>query len=117
MKTRKMTPLSLMVLLTVSGFLVTVAGAADFNGSADNYLDSLGYYYAMTGGKFPNGQIVNGDNASGGTMRFLLDEPLWGPYPLNVWNKDDWFPQNAGLALTMEARGLHHLRQLQQRYR
>lgn len=75
---------------------------ANMDGQPDNQRDDLGYYYAITGGKFPNGQTVNGDNASGGTMRFLLDDPAWGSYPLGQWNKDDWFTQNAGLALTMK---------------
>jgi hypothetical protein len=33
-------------------------------------------------------------------MRFVLDDPSWG-YPIDSWQKDDWFTQNAGLALTM----------------
>ena len=79
----------------------TVTRAAEFNGAADYERDDLGYYYVITGGKFPTGNIPNGDNASGGTFRFINDEPAWG-YPINVWNKDDWFPENASLALTMK---------------
>ena len=71
----------------------------EFNGQADNTLDIQ--YAAITGGLFPTGDIPNGDNASGGTFRYLLDEPLWGGYPLGQWNKDDWFPANAGLAMTL----------------
>ncbi len=67
----------------------------------DNQRDDLGYYYVITGGKFPTGTVPNGDNASGGTFRFLLDDPAWGGYPLGQWNKDDWFPSNASIALTL----------------
>ena len=82
-------------MVFVVTFIYTMTSwAADFDGQGDNQLDSLGYYYAMTGGKFPNGQTVNGDNASGGTFRYLLDDPAWG-YPIQVWNKDDWFQENA----------------------
>ena len=77
---------------------------AVLDGQADNQLDSLGYYYAITGGKFPNGQTVTGESASGGTFRYLVDDPDWG-YPTGVWNKDGWFPENAGLALTMKNQG------------
>jgi hypothetical protein len=79
------------------------AGAApfDFNGAPDNQTDAHGYYYAITGGKFPTGNIPNGDNASGGTFRRIWDDPYWGP-TTGVWKKDDWFPQNAGLALTIK---------------
>jgi hypothetical protein len=78
---------------------------AEINGHADYEIDSLGYYYALTGGKFPNGQTYNGDNASGGTLRYLVDDPGWGTYPQGVWNKDDWFTENSGLALTMKNGG------------
>jgi hypothetical protein len=88
------------VFVTVLLFAL-VGWAADFDGQADNQIDSLGWYYAITGGRFPNGQTYNGDNASGGTFRFLLDDPAWG-YPIQNWRKDDWFPENAGLALTMK---------------
>jgi hypothetical protein len=88
------------VFVTVLLFAL-VSWAADFDGQADNQIDSLGWYYAITGGRFPNGQTYNGDNASGGTFRFLLDDPAWG-YPIQNWRKDDWFPENAGLALTMK---------------
>ncbi len=97
----------LLIICAVIGsilLLVTVTKAAEFNGVADNERDDLGYYYVITGGKFPTGNIPNGDNASGGTLRFINDEPAWG-YPINVWNKDDWFPQNASLALTFKNGG------------
>ena len=81
--------------------MMACASFALLNGEADNQRGDLGYYYAITGGKFPNGQTVNGDNASGGTFRFFLDAAYWG-YPLGQWHKDDWFPENAGLALTMK---------------
>ena len=97
---------SSVLAVFVSALIFSSAGyAADFDGQADNQLDSLGYYYAITGGKFPNGQTVNGDNASGGTFRWLSDDPAWGYPPIYVWHKDDWFPENAGLALTMKNEG------------
>lgn len=70
----------------------------------DHQRDDLGYYYVITGGKFPTGTVPNGDNASGGTFRFFLDDPAWG-YPLLQWNKDDWFTQNASIALTLRYAG------------
>jgi len=42
-----------------------------FNGQGDNQTDALGYYYAVSGGLFPTGTTPNGDNASGGTFRYL----------------------------------------------
>lgn len=89
-----------LTLLTLSASSHAVP--FDFNGSADNTIGS--YYYAVTGGKFPTGNVPNGDNASGGTFRFLTDEPAWG-YPIQQWRKDDWFTENAGLALTLKAGG------------
>jgi hypothetical protein len=80
-------------------------GANPFNGAPDYQVDALGYYYAITGGKFPTGTTPNGDNASGGTFRFLLDDPAWGAYPLDQWNKDDWFPINASIGLTLKNAG------------
>lgn len=82
--------------------LVSAASAnSAFDSQSDNETDQYGYYYAMTGGKFPTGTTPNGDNASGGTFRFLLDSPVWGSYTLGQWNKDDWFESNASLALTL----------------
>lgn len=96
-------PRVFIVAFTTGLLALLMAGSNHypFNGSADNPTDEDGYYYALTGGKFPTGDIPNGDNASGGTFRFILDDSSWGGYPLNVWNKDDWFPENAGLALTL----------------
>ena len=100
----------LLTICTVIGsilLLVTVTKAAEFNGAADNERDDLGYYYVITGGKFPTGNIPNGDNASGGTFRWLSDDPSWGAWslPIDVWHKDGWFPQNASLALTFKNGG------------
>lgn len=92
---------------------ITLASAADanaalFNGVSDNAMSSLGYYYAMTGGKFPTGNIPNGDNGStlnGGTFRFVTDDPVAWSRPVaqsGVWQKDDWFPENAGFAVTLK---------------
>jgi hypothetical protein len=87
----------------VAACLATAAnGAVVFNGAGENQTDAHGYYYVISGGKFQPGQTVNGDNASGGTMRYLVDDPAWGPYPLGTWQKDDWFPANAGFALTLK---------------
>ena len=77
----------------------------DLDGVADNERDDLDYFYVVTGGKFPTGNMPNGDNASGGTFRYLVDDPGWG-YPTGAWRRDDWFPQNAGLALTLRNGGV-----------
>ena len=79
--------------------------AAPFDGVSDNQIDSLGYYYMITGGKFPTGTTPNGDNASGGTFRFVTDDPAIWSRPIaqsGVWQKDDWFPENAGFAVTLK---------------
>jgi hypothetical protein len=84
--------------------LVFAAGygeAAIFNGVGDNETDQYGYYYAINGGLFPTGNVPNGDNASGGTFRFLTDDMAWGQ-PIDVWQKDDWYQQNGSLALTLK---------------
>jgi hypothetical protein len=80
------------------------AGSSVFNGAGDNEIDYYGYYYIVTGGQFPTGNIPNGDNASGGTFRYLTDDPAWG-YSIDTWHKDDWFPQNASFALTLKNGG------------
>ncbi len=80
-----------------------LASAELFNGHADYEIDSHGYYYIITGGQFPTGNIPNGDNASGGTFRYITDDPGWGSYTLDTWHKDDWFTQNAGFALTLKS--------------
>ena len=82
--------------------VTAVAGAdATFDGQADIQTGSFGYYYGITGGKFPTGTTPNGDNASGGTFRRIWDDPYWGA-STGTWTKDDWFPENAGLALTLK---------------
>ncbi len=73
-----------------------------FNQLGDHETDAFGWYYAVVGGVFPPGHTLNGDNASGGTMRYLLDDSIWGAYPLDTWNKDDWFSDNSSLALTLK---------------
>jgi hypothetical protein len=85
--------------------LTAAASAGGFNQVAEYQESQFGYYYAMTGGKFVNGQTVNGLKASGGAMAYLLDCPDWGSYPMDQWNKDGWFAQTAGLALTMKHSG------------
>jgi hypothetical protein len=103
---------SLSIFTTIILLCSTFASAAPFDQKADNQRDDLGYYYVITGGKFPNGQTVNGQKTSGGSMAFILDAPDWntwyGPsstYDMNYWHKDGWFPQTAGLALTMRNGG------------
>ena len=96
------------VTMIFGAFLVLAIPAQaffEFNGHGDDQTDALGYYYIITGGKFPTGNIPNGDNASGGTFRFLADDPAWG-HPIDTWLKDDWFPDNAGFALTMKNAGV-----------
>ena len=99
---------NVIVVCAMIGLMVTLPIEAEggaFDGVADNGVDDLGYYYAMTGGKFPTGTTPNGDNASGGTFRFVTDDPaVWGrPVAQSgVWQKDDWFPENAGLAITLK---------------
>jgi hypothetical protein len=87
-------------VLLCSGFAMAEFG---FDQHADYSLDSFGYYYGITGGLFPTGNSPNGDNASGGTFRWISDDPTWGSsyQPYDQWHKDDWFPENAGLALTL----------------
>lgn len=82
--------------------LTATAAPFDFDGAPDNQQD--GYYYAITGGKFPTGNQPNGDNASGGTFRRIWDDPYWGA-ATGQWTKDDWFVENAGLALTLRSGG------------
>jgi hypothetical protein len=83
--------------------LTATAYADTFNGVSDFGTDEHGYYYAITGGKFPTGTIPNGDNGSGGTMRYITDSPDWPGNPaLDVWHKDDWFASNAGIAVTLK---------------
>ncbi|MCP4248712.1 MAG: hypothetical protein GY778_16835 [bacterium] len=93
------------VLMTIFAITAVNSANADFNGHSENTTDAHGYYYAMTGGKFPTGTTPNGDNASGGTFRFVTDDPVaWGR-PIaqsGVWQKDDWFPENAGFAVTLK---------------
>lgn len=88
--------------------ITTSTYAAAFNGVSDYQVDSLGYYYMMTGGKFPTGNVPNGNNGSspnGGTFRFVSDNPVdWGrnAAEAGIWQKDDWFPENASFAVTLK---------------
>ena len=95
-----------MIALAVAGFVVVPAWAdATLNGHGEYQEDQYGYYYAITGGKFPNGQTVTGKKNTGGSMRFLLDDPIWQSwgynYAIDTWHTDGWFAQTAGVALTM----------------
>ena len=78
--------------------VIMVTGVAR---AAINEIDQYGYYYQVTGGLFPTGTTPNGDNASGGTFRFLSGDPFWG-LPTGTWQKDDWYPSNASIALTLK---------------
>jgi hypothetical protein len=87
--------------------LCVAPGAASasttFNGQGENQTASLGYYYAVAGGKFVNGQTADG-TANGRTIRFIQDEPDWGraPSELDQWQKDSFFSDTAGVALTLK---------------
>lgn len=94
--------MSKMSFNTVAAMTLLSAGGAfagAFNGQPDNQRDDAGYYYAVTGGKFVNGQTADG-TANGRTIRLLSDDPYWGQ-PLDVWQKDSFFNDTAGVALTM----------------
>lgn len=98
------------MILAAAGMVlaVSVTAMADMNGHIDYSTDSYGRYYQITGGKFVNGQTFNGDNASGGVFRFIHDgdpHPFGHADAFQAWHRDDWFPQNAGLALTMKSQG------------
>jgi hypothetical protein len=95
----------LTAVALIGMFHASVACAAVFNGVSDHATGDFGYYYAITGGKFPTGTTPNGDNASGGTMRFISDDPaIWGRNvsESGLWQKDDWFTQTAGIAVTLK---------------
>ncbi|MGC9455555.1 MAG: PEP-CTERM sorting domain-containing protein [Phycisphaerae bacterium] len=80
---------------------------AAMNGSVDYSTDHFGRYYQITGSQFVNGQTYNGNNGSGGVFRFIHDDPD-STYTdaFQNWRRDDWFPENAGLALTMRNDGV-----------
>lgn len=94
----------------VAGYLLVLmlavpnTNAAPFNGAGDYQTDTLGYYYIITGGIFPTGNIPNGASASGGTFRYVTDDPAWGK-TIDTWHKDGWFSDNAGFALTLKNSG------------
>lgn len=89
-----------VLLLGLAMFTSSPLAGQAFNGAPANQRDDLDYYYVLTGGKFPNGQVLTGTPQAQSTMRFILDDPVWGR-PLGVWQKDGWFAQTAGIALTM----------------
>ncbi len=100
----------LMIVCAAAGILLVINSTAQavMNGHIDNSTDAFDRYYQITGGKFVNGQTYNGDNASGGVFRFIHDgnPHLWGyPEAFQKWRRDDWFVENAGLALTMKNNG------------
>jgi hypothetical protein len=81
-----------------------LSGAAPFDSAFEYETDEHGYYYAISGGQFPTGNVPNGDNGSGGTFRFVTDDAAgWGrnPAETGLWQKDDWFTDTASMALTL----------------
>jgi hypothetical protein len=97
----------LMVAAMVLCATSAVSASSSYDGQADNNRSDLGLYYMITGGKFVNGQTYNGNNGSGGVFRFTHDdESIWGyPEAFQGWRRDDWFPENAGWAMTLKDNG------------
>jgi hypothetical protein len=101
----------LVMICVVTGFFLFTGlsyAGSDFNGSIDYNTEAFGNYAFISGGLFVNGQTYNGDNASGGVFRFIHDgnPHPWGyPTAFQNWKRDDWFPENAGIALTMRYNG------------
>lgn len=92
-------------ILLVSLFIIPSGSFASvFNGHADYTTGAYDYYYFISGGKFPGSTVPNGDNASGGVFRFITDDADWG-YATQTWTRDDWFPENAGIAVTLKDNG------------
>jgi hypothetical protein len=90
-----------VLFLTIFLFVFPAHACFEFNQHGDNQRHDLGYYYVITGGKFPTGNVPNGDDASGGTFRYLSDDPAMGS-PIDTWIKATfWVAENAGLALTL----------------
>jgi hypothetical protein len=84
---------------------VALAGRA-FDGQMDFDSSPAGNYAVITGGLFPNGQTYNGNNASGGTIRFIHDDASLGyPGAFQTWERDDWFTETSSVALTMKNDG------------
>jgi hypothetical protein len=88
----------------VGAFILYAASTAyatplAFNGAGDNQVD--GWYYAISGGKFPTGTDPNGTRQSGGTFARIWDDAVaWGS-GIDTWTRDGWFPENAGMAFTL----------------
>jgi PEP-CTERM motif len=98
----------LLAAMAVASMMAGAVQAAALDGASDYGTSAHGWYYAVNGGQFPTGNIPNGDNGSGGTFRFLVDDAAdWGRNPAESgnWQKDDWHPQNAGIALTLRNGG------------
>lgn len=87
-----------LVSLTV---LVSPLAGQAFNGVGENQRGDLDYYYTITGGQFPNGQTLTGTPEAQSTIAFMVDDPVWGRAAVSVWEKDGWFPETAGMALTL----------------
>jgi hypothetical protein len=94
----------LMVCVSAATLTASAQAGTTFNGVAENQIDYYGYYYAITGGQFPTGTTPNGTSSSGGTFRYITDDSDWG-YTTDVWHKDGWFAENAGLAVTLKNSG------------
>ena len=85
----------------------TVVDPSDptLDGAADFQISDFNFYRAILGGKYPApGGEINGDNASGGTFRFLSDDPDRG-FTTGAWVRDDFFSNNQGLAFTLRNTG------------
>jgi hypothetical protein len=98
-----------VLFVTILIFVFPAQAYFEFNQEGDNQRYDLGYYLAITGGKFPTGTTPNGADASGGTIRLIFDEPehKWGfPFDIDVWHKADGYPEHAGFALTLKNGGV-----------
>jgi hypothetical protein len=98
----------ILAVLTCLALVLPAAAAeidVSFDGEAEYQTDELGWYAFISGGADParlghSNQGRNGNNASGGVFRYITDDPDWG-YPIQQWNKDDWFDTNTSIGLSM----------------
>lgn len=103
---KRVTLLVCAAAVLVAGMNVAVFAGPTFNGQADHDTTAYGWYAVITGSLFPNGQMYNGTNASGGVMRYINDDASWGyPAAYQNWARDGWFAETSGIALTMRNGG------------
>ena len=69
-----------MICVVMAVMTATSTCLAVMDGQSDYQRDDLGYYYAITAGKFLNGQTVTGKKDTGGSMAFISDSTDWGFY-------------------------------------